>query len=563
MDQTGRSSTFCNPINLAYRYQPPSDHAGSAHREAADPSIVLYRGRLWLFASKSGGYWYSDDMMEWTFVSSSALPTEDYAPDVRVIDDWIYFTASRRASACPIYRTRTPELDQWELVGEHMTYWDPNLFVDDDGRVYLYYGCSNNEPLYGVELDGRTMAPMGERVVVLANHRQAEMGWHRFGECNEGSGPPWMEGAWMTKHEGKYYLQYAAPGTEFNVYADGVAVSDQPLGPFEDAAHNPFSMKAGGYAGGAGHGSTFQDRHGNWWHASTICISVNHRFERRLGIWPAGFDADGVLFCNTRFGDFPISRPDRPFDPWRETSPKWWLLSYAKPVRASSSRRDHGPEKAVDESIQTWWAAESRIADAGQPWLEIDLQDVAQVHAFQINFADEQATQCLESGEPLRHRYRLEGSLDGLQWITLIDKRDSAQDTPHDYLTLTAPQSVRHVRLTIAETAGGGRPAVSGLRVFGLAPGPAPAQPDPLVVDRSPDDPCVATLRWKPVANAVGYNVRWGAQPDKLYNTWQVFESTELTMRCLLARQDHWFTIEAFNGAGVSSVAEPILAAAP
>ncbi len=42
---------------------------------------------------------------------------------------------------------------------------------------------------------------------------------------------PFIEGAWMTKHDGTYYLQYAGPGTEYNVYGDGVYESDSPLGP--------------------------------------------------------------------------------------------------------------------------------------------------------------------------------------------------------------------------------------------------------------------------------------------------------------------------------------------
>ena len=49
---------------------------------------------------------------------------------------------------------------------------------------------------------------------------------------------------------------------------------------------------------GAGHGSTIADKYGNYWHASTMRISVNHDFERRVGLFPAGFDADGVLYCN-------------------------------------------------------------------------------------------------------------------------------------------------------------------------------------------------------------------------------------------------------------------------
>jgi hypothetical protein len=40
---------------------------------------------------------------------------------------------------------------------------------------------------------------------------------------------PYSEGAWMDKHEGKYYLQYAAPGTQYNTYSDGVYVGDSPM----------------------------------------------------------------------------------------------------------------------------------------------------------------------------------------------------------------------------------------------------------------------------------------------------------------------------------------------
>ena len=50
-------------------------------------------------------------------------------------------------------------------------------------------------------------------------------GWQRFGETMDNTFlDPFIEGAWMTKHKGKYYLQYGAPGTEFSGYADGVVV---------------------------------------------------------------------------------------------------------------------------------------------------------------------------------------------------------------------------------------------------------------------------------------------------------------------------------------------------
>ena len=35
-----------------------------------------------------------------------SLPLYDYAPDVRVIGDYVYFSASRRGTICDFYRTK-------------------------------------------------------------------------------------------------------------------------------------------------------------------------------------------------------------------------------------------------------------------------------------------------------------------------------------------------------------------------------------------------------------------------------------------------------------------------
>ncbi len=126
-------------------------------------------------------------------------------------------------------------------------------------------------------------------------------GWERFGEYNDNNFlNPFIEGAWMNKHNGKYYLQYGGPGTEISGYGDGVYVSDHPLGPFTYQASNPFSYKPGGFARGAGHGSTYQDPFGNWWHISTMVVNVKNNFERRIGIWPAGFDSMMILWLPIR-----------------------------------------------------------------------------------------------------------------------------------------------------------------------------------------------------------------------------------------------------------------------
>ena len=106
----------------------------------------------------------------------------------------------------------------------------------------------------------------------------------------------------------------------------------------------------GGFARGAGHGATFQGAKGNYWHVSTVTIAVKNNFERRIGIWPAGFDKDDVMYCNTSFGDYPHYLPGGEFT-------DWMLLNYNKPVQVSSTLGEYAASNAVDESIKTYWSA--------------------------------------------------------------------------------------------------------------------------------------------------------------------------------------------------------------
>jgi xylan 1,4-beta-xylosidase len=48
-------------------------------------------------------------------------------------------------------------------------------------------------------------------------------GWEVPGDRNDDpKADSWVEGSWMNKHDGTYYLQYAAPGTQFKTYGDGM-----------------------------------------------------------------------------------------------------------------------------------------------------------------------------------------------------------------------------------------------------------------------------------------------------------------------------------------------------
>ncbi len=567
--------TYANPLDLAYKIQDQSvgPLMRRVNREAADPSVVLYKDRFYLFASMSGGFWHSSDLAEWTFVAAPELPAYDYAPDVREIDGQLVVCASRRGKPCPFFRTDDPLSGRWEEIPGSRAFWDPNLFQDDDGRVYLYQGCSARTPIDAVEVDRSTFRSLAEPEPVIASN-MSQRGWERRGESYDqtkdkdpvllslllGSGP-YLEGAWMTKHAGRYYLQYSAPGTRFNTYADGYYVGSSPIGPFEYAPNSPFSLKPGGFITGAGHGSTFQDRHGNWWHAATMRISVNDIFERRVGLFPAGFDEDGLLFCCQEFGDYPVAIPAGPADPWSLTG-RSMLLSYARPVTASSSMDGHEAHRAVDEDIRSWWVPVT--ADAGE-WLQVELPEGALVESVQVNLAEHEwdrmkprprdgvrskrgsrAIDLLDLPTP----FLLEGSADGESWTTLADARPIAANRTHAWVTLEEPRALRYVRVTGGSQPYGTAFALSGLRVFGQGAGAAPAAVTPrlertgalnLVVDWAPDEA------------AHGYNVRWGVASDKLYSCWQVLgSSAQLDIGALNAGVPYWVAVDSFNENGVT-----------
>lgn len=590
------NTSYCNPLDLGYRYQHMKEGAPLAHREGADPTLVYFHDTYFLFVSMSAGFWYSSDLLNWEFHANPELLIYDYAPDARQVGDWLYFCASRSGRNCPILRTRDPLSDQFEEVSAPFPFWDPDLFQDEDGRVYLYWGCSNLTPIYGVELNPETMLPIGEKRELISGHPE-ELGYERAGDNGQvdressvvyrqlkplfdpasgkirfpagmkemggysaemltglflSIGRPYIEGAYMTKHGGKYYLQYACPGTEYNTYGDGVYVGDSPLGPFTLQPSNPFSSKPGGFAEGAGHGSTVADRYGNFWHAATMRISVNHSFERRVALFPAGFDRDGVLYCNQNFGDYPHAVPQGKFDAATQ-QPLWMLLSYGKPVTASSGAH---PERAVNESIRDWWSADR--ADPGE-WLCVDLEKAQDVRAIQVNLADEavsvpfpeeaygddRGTRHIEQ-EPQISHYTLEASTDGEHW-TLLE--DVARECSNGYYEYPAGISARYLRLTGGALPYGQPLRVAGMRVFGLGHGePCPAAD--AAVRRL--NPLEAEVRWAPIPSAQGCNVRYGVALDKLYLSHLVYGSDSLTLTTLIQGQDYCVCVDSFNENGIT-----------
>lgn len=546
--QSSQMSTYCNPINIDYTYMIYNAYNEISYRSGADPAVVEFRGEYYMFVTRSLGYWHSPDLLNWSFITPDKWYFQgSNAPAAFNYKDSVLYVAGDPSGSMSILYTDNPKKGDWKAVPAIINnLQDPALFIDDDGKAFMFWGSSNKFPIRAKLLDKDRRFRPSDETFDLFNLDEAKHGWERFGENHADTVlGGYIEGPWMTKFNDTYYLQYAAPGTEFNVYADGVYTSKSPLGPYKYAPNNPVFYKPGGFANGAGHGSTVKGPAGQFWHFGSMAVNVNIGWERRIVMYPTFFDDEGLMYSNTSFGDYPHFAPAVPGKKGQFTG--WMLLSYKKPVKTSSNQEAFGPEKLADENVKSFWIA---AKNDDQQWVEIDLLKPAKVYAIQVNYNDYQSD--LYGRVPgLYHRYVIEGSNDRKNWITLVDRENSYEDVPNDYVELDNPENVRYVRYNHIHAP---TPylSISDLRVFGIGTGKTPGKVKGLTVNRRTDQRD-AKITWEKQQNCQGYNVLWGIAPDKLYNSWMVYDDNVLELKSLTVDQTYYFSIEAFNENGISA----------
>ncbi|MBE6616865.1 MAG: hypothetical protein E7627_02800 [Ruminococcaceae bacterium] len=535
--------TICNPMNLPYQYRWFINA-----REGADPFIVIFKDKYYLFFSSAGGYFVSDDLAEWKHIQMDMEKYPifcNYAPGACVIEDKLYvvfFGAEIICSDNPL------DPDSWETVNFPHKWADPAMLYDG-GYVYMYAGCSPDAPLEVWKLDPKDNMNIVEGPITILHQDKINHGFERKGQNNELiNTDTWLEGAWVHKHNGKYYLTYAVPGTEYWTYCDGCCVADDPMGPFTFCDNSPVAFKSTGFVRGAGHGCMFEDKTGRWWRVATTSVNVNHGLERRIALFPVKHAEDGRLYTNTFRGDYPTLYPGDNPTPFETPDVGWEHLSYGKTATASSTLdKNYSPDRIYDENNSTLWSA--KTADAGE-WIQLDLEKIYTARAVQINLGDLDIEPAQGGGHGAS-KYIVEYSTDGESYSVLVDRSRNEYEVLHDYIQLDKPTNMRYIKVTNCGPApAGGKFAISAIRVFGDPDGNPPEKSPEFTAVRC-SDPCKMYVAWDKVDGAQGYYVRLGVDPGEMHIHYTVYGECDLNIGCLNAGVKYYLTVDSFNEAGI------------
>ena len=478
-DRPRPPATFCNPLSLP-NYPIGRDARGvikgeldeggqwllghkEQFRELADVTALWFDGKWYLYPSVDMAWVSDDNGGTW---QHRPLNVRDigYAPTVvRHRGKFLLL-----ASGSPLYTADSPlgpftKLGNIQLTrtGKMSEFIDPMLFSDEDGRLYYYWGCSPSGGIWGMELNAKDPTKVLTEPAELIRFRPDLHPWEAVGEWNQNPQCGWIEGSWMLKRGGKYYLTYSAAGTENRTYAMGCYVGESPLGPFVPQKRNPILRTVDGLVTGTAHGCVVAGPEGKLWAFYTIRAGVVHAFERRLGMDRAEIDANGELVVQGA-SSLPQWLPGKSPAGTPSAATAWMPLNHGMRTIGSTSAPNLAGRFAVDNDLRTWW--QPAEGDAS-PTLTSSFMTPASVHAVRIVWRD--------VGLDARHgvlpgpvRYQVELETGREKWATILDRGNSDEDLLIDYRECQ-PAVGSRVRLVILGWPKGIVPAVAEFTVFG------------------------------------------------------------------------------------------------
>lgn len=328
--------------------------------KVADPHIIRHDGLFYLYGTGSDpnrvteGFpvWTSPDLVNWQ-ERGLALQKQPgmwgefwfWGPEMVKRPDgfYLFYGAFKNIDGHPtgricVARSDNP-LGPFKDVAAPLFEWeegdaiDASVFEDDDGRCYLFFtGVYRGNVIYAVPLAEDLLSLDGEPVLVSFTSQA----WEED-HVNEG--------AYVYKHEGRYFMLFAGNDFRNTAYAVGLATANHPMGPWTKIPHNPLVSQTP-YIKGCGCACLIPSADEKelfiYYH---VHLSPDG-YMRQLALDRAWFDqgADGNWMLRT---DGPNHLPQ----PWPSGSPYW------KPGESddfSGPELDRSRWIVLDESPDHW-----------------------------------------------------------------------------------------------------------------------------------------------------------------------------------------------------------------
>lgn len=286
-----------SPLFLSCRadINPPIQQIDSISKSTVllgDPFIILHQNTYYAYGTKSDDgieVYTSDDLKTWKLSKNLALNKKDswgdrwfWAPEVYFVNEKFYMYYSADEHICVatsdsplgpfIQNEKKPMLPNEKSI-------DNSLFIDSDGKPYLYFVRFNDgNNIWVAELD-ENLLNLKEETLKKSIH--VSQSWEEVW-------PRVNEGAYVMKHKDFYYLTYSANSYESPFYGIGFATAKSPLGPWTKYNKNPILQKPKNLQG-VGHSAMFTDKSG------TLRI-VFHAHRDSNNIHPRGMYISNVTF---------------------------------------------------------------------------------------------------------------------------------------------------------------------------------------------------------------------------------------------------------------------------
>ena len=438
---------YCNPLPMVI---------GPGGNASGDVSVLEHGGRYYMCCS-GGGMWYSNDLLNWELKGTENIPG---APDIVEYNGKFYVTGN----SDHVFVADDPlgpytDLGLFKNTGPVENGWnggfDCKIFVDDDNQPYLYWPGRGVSGIYGVKLDPNDLTKFMDKPTHLFGFNPMHP-WERYGEANEYPTVAWIEGPWVIKRNGIYYLEYSASGTQWKSYAEGYYTATSPLGPYTYAENNPLLRKTEGLVTGTAHGSIVKMAgKDEWWQFYTIVLG-NPPGGRRIGMDKVTFDENGLMYCTITDTPQPapgtVAKEGVPASipvTINKATPRYKSLS-----KFSSQKDGYPAAFAADNFSGTVWMpadddkTPSITFDLGGA-TEFDVVQLFKVDAVRLMFTGTRRGRGVAATYPV-FKYKLDVSIDGEHFTTVLDKTNNTvcKDTIFEEFN---PIGCRFVRLTITD----------------------------------------------------------------------------------------------------------------